>query len=540
MGRVYAIKTEKGFILASISQDIRERKRVEQALQEAEEFARSTLDGLSAHIAIIDQDGTILAVNQAWRDLAGTNGGDGRKTGVGANYLLVNDQAEGANSSEGKPFANGIRAVLSGQIDTFEMEYPCYTMDRERWYIGRVTRFPSSGPVRAVIAHEDVSERKLEEDELRQAHNQLATLLEISQTVVSMLNLDALLTLILMKLARLIGYSGAAVVSLEQNILAVQAYRGPALPVEASLIRVPIVEVKEIRRLITSKQPFFIRDLNDLPHIKSEISAALDLNSQLIGRFRSWLVVPLVVQDIQIGIMVLTHRKVNYYDRSAQRMAQMFSNHAAIAIQNAQLYDRAQASAILEERNRFARELHDSVAQVLYSINLYANATYRALEADKMDVANNHLTELQRLSSEAVSDMRLLIFELRPPVLDEEGLVEAVRSRLESVETRAGIEVDFQVEGEPRLSKNIEAEAYLLIQEALNNILKHAHATRVSVKIICDQNRVLLAIMDNGKGIDSSAFEQGRGLGFRNIRERTRRIGGAFRVETAPDRGTAI
>jgi PAS domain S-box-containing protein len=540
LGRFYdyqAVKLGDGVIVTW--RDVTERMKYQQNLLEAEELARSTLDGLSAHIAIIDQDGTILAVNQAWQDFSVENGGDAERTNEGANYFLVSDYATGENSGEGKPFANGIRAVLSGWIDKFEMEYPCPSKERERWFVGRVTRFPSVKHGRLVIAHEDISERKFGEQALRRAHTQLTTLLEISQTVVSTLDLNALLDLILTKLASVIRYSAAAVVTFEENVLAVQAYRGPMLPAEQALIRIPISKFKEMHRLINSQQPIFIRDLNDHPRILAEINAALGMTPHAIDRFHSWLVVPLVVKKAQIGFMVLIHRKANYYIRSAREMAQMFANHVAIAIQNAQLYHRAQASAVLGERNRLARELHDSVAQALYSISLYANASRKALLAEKMDAVEKHLTELQRLSSEAVADMRLLIFELRPPVLEEEGLVEAIRTRLESVETRSGILVDFYVDGEVRLDKAVEIELYRVTLEALNNILKHAQATQIVVNISSDKRRVKLTIQDDGKGFDASIFEKGGGVGFRNMQERIQKIGGVVRVDTAPGRGTS-
>ncbi len=541
LARAYDFQAVKlGDGIAVTWRDVSRRVKDQRALLEAEELARSTLDGLSAHIAIIDQEGTILAVNQAWRDFARANGGEESKVNEGANYFMASDRATDLNSVEGKPFANGIRAVLSGRLDKFEMEYPCHSRDRERWFVGRVTRFPSSDPPRAVIAHEDISERKLGEEELKLAHSQLTTLLEISQTVVSTLDLEPLLNLILEKLASVVRYSGAAILPLENNVLTIQAYRGPVLLVDSDMIRVPMASYGELRRLILRGQPFFIRDLNDHPQIMSEINSALGQPGHMLRRFRSWLVVPLVVKDFQIGIMVLTHRKANYYNRPARNMVQMFANQVAIAIQNAQLYSEAQTTAVLEERNRLARELHDSVAQALYSISLYANATRKALSANKIEVVDSHLRELQRTSSEAVADMRLLIYELRPPILEEEGLVEAIRTRLESVEARSGIQVILQVDGEPQLPKTIETEVYRVIQEALNNILKHAHATYVIVKIIDDQNHFYVTIQDNGKGFDQALIGKSGGHGFRNIRERIHRIGGIFRIDTAPGQGTSI
>jgi signal transduction histidine kinase len=518
--------------------DVNRQMINQKTLPDAEQLARLILNSLPAHYAIVDQNGTIRAVNQAWRDFAKSNGGAERNTNEGVNYLSVCDDAMGPGSEEGKAFANGIRAVLNGQVDRFELEYPCHAKNVRRWFIGRVTRFPLDGQPRVAIAHEDISDRKAWEEALGRANSRLTSLLEISQTVVSTLELETLLDLILKKLASVIGYSGAALGTLEDDVLTVQAYRGPWRPVELSSVRFSIAQFEEIRPLVTSKQPFPISDLNDHPDIQSEIATALSVPPQVLARFHSWLVVPLVVQETQIGLMVLTHRKADYYNHSAQMMVQIFADYAAIAIQNARLYHQAQSSTILEERNRLARDLHDSVAQTLYSISLYTDATRKALSADKLEVVECHLRELQRSVNKAVADMRLLIFELRPPVLEKEGLVEAIRTRLDAVEARTGLEVYLQVEGEPRLSKAAETEVYRIVQELLSNVLKHAQANWIIVKIKCEQDRVQLSIQDNGRGFESSIAEQRRGLGFQIIHERIQKIGGSLHVDTAPGQGT--
>ncbi len=129
-----------------------------------ERFACSVLDGLSAHIAVLDESGVIIAVNEAWREFARGNGGNPEKVSEGANYLEVCDSATGPNSEEAAAFAAGVRDVLRGRRRTFEMEYPCHSREERRWFVGRVTRFPEAPP-RAVVAHEDVTDRKLYEEE---------------------------------------------------------------------------------------------------------------------------------------------------------------------------------------------------------------------------------------------------------------------------------------------------------------------------------------------------------------------------------------
>src|SRR5215208_2364430 len=154
----------------------------EQAARQEEarrsEDRQRTLDSLSAHIAIIDEKGTIVAVNKAWRDFARANGVAAQTYAEGANYLRACDSAVGAHSEEAAPFAQGIRSVLSGQRDKFELEYPCHSPSQQRWYIGRVTQFAADGPPRAVVAHENITERKLTEERLHESERQFRALFE--------------------------------------------------------------------------------------------------------------------------------------------------------------------------------------------------------------------------------------------------------------------------------------------------------------------------------------------------------------------------
>ena len=152
--------------------------RQEEALRS--EDRQRTLDSLSAHIAIIDETGAIVTVNKAWRDFARVNGLAAQNYAEGANYLRTCDSAAGAHSEEAAPFAEGIRSVLSGQREKFELEYPCHSPSERRWYIGRVTQFAADGPLRAVVAHENITKRKLAEESLRESERQFRALFENS------------------------------------------------------------------------------------------------------------------------------------------------------------------------------------------------------------------------------------------------------------------------------------------------------------------------------------------------------------------------
>lgn len=153
-----------------VAEKISERKRMEDALRESERFARATLDALSTHICVVDETGTILTVNQAWREFAAANGLEPFAVAEGSNYLTVCDTSrEGLEpDATAADTAAGIREVLAGSRDVFLLQYSCHAPDERRWFFVRVTRFPGTGPTRAVIAHVNITERVLAEERLLQ------------------------------------------------------------------------------------------------------------------------------------------------------------------------------------------------------------------------------------------------------------------------------------------------------------------------------------------------------------------------------------
>ena len=234
------------------------------------------------------------------------------------------------------------------------------------------------------------------------------------------------------------------------------------------------------------------------------------------------LAVPLHVNGGVIGVLDVVNKAGGFTEEDVPVMS-LFANQAAMAIEHARLQQQAEQLAVLAERQRLARELHDSVTQSLYSVTLYANAAALALAAGKGDVTAGYLQELQETAQEGMRDMRLLIFQLHPPVLETEGLVAALQARLAAVEGRAGLQTEFRVEGERRLPIAIEAELYWIAQEALNNVRKHAAARHVTVHLHFTAATVCLEVLDDGVGFDPQAVPAERRGGLRTIAERTAR-----------------
>jgi len=166
LGRAIPIVNEDGFIVewVGIHTDLNDQKQAEKALAESERFARSTLDALTTHLAILDERGVILATNEAWRRFAVTNSAKS-KVGVGVNYLEVCDNATGPCADEASAVAAGIRAVIRLETIEFSLEYPCHSPTERRWFLVRATRFSGDGPLRVVMSHENVTAAKIADEE---------------------------------------------------------------------------------------------------------------------------------------------------------------------------------------------------------------------------------------------------------------------------------------------------------------------------------------------------------------------------------------
>jgi len=380
--------------------------------------------------------------------------------------------------------------------------------------------------------------RQMLEERVEARTCELSTLLEVSQNVASTLELGPLLDLILEQLKLVMDYSGAAVVELEGQDLVVRAYHGPVSQEEALGMRFP-AEYAHHLQVIRSQKPVIIADArgdDSLAQSFQGMSSAL--LEPYFGYVYSWMGAPLVTKGQVVGMLALHHAEPNYYSAQDTDLIMAFANQAAVAIENAQLYEQAQQLAVVEERQRLGRELHDSVTQALYSVTLYAQAAHMAMSAGKQDEAVENLAELRNMAREAMTDMRLLIFELHPPRLEEEGLAVALQGRLASVETRTGLQTELHVEGERRLPISVEEELYWIAQEALNNVVKHAQAKKVTVGLQFDEKSVCLEVRDDGIGFEPAEARQSGGMGLRGMGERAERINGKLEVESAPGQGT--
>ena len=196
--------------------------------------------------------------------------------------------------------------------------------------------------------------------------------------------------------------------------------------------------------------------------------------------------------------------------------------------------------AVLEERNRLARDLHDSVTQSLFSLTLFTEAARRLSGSGDWERTKEYLTRLGETSLQALKEMRLLVHELRPLELASLGLVGALQQRLDAVEGRAGVVARLLVSGTIDLEDHLEEELFRVAQEAMNNALKHAAAPSVTVRITADTDGVDLEIEDTGRGFDPAVAEAGGGMGLASMQERIFKLGGSLDILSAPGEGTRV
>jgi signal transduction histidine kinase len=196
--------------------------------------------------------------------------------------------------------------------------------------------------------------------------------------------------------------------------------------------------------------------------------------------------------------------------------------------------------SIAAQRTQIAQDLHDSVTQSLYSANLFAEAGRETAEAGDVRGASHYFSRIGDTTQQALKEMRLFLYELRPPDVVEDGLVDALQKRLDTVEKRSGMEARLRLDGSTTFPEEIGDQFYRIAQEALNNVVKHAEADEVNVFLRADNGIMGLEIVDNGRGFDPEEADQAGGMGLQTMRERAAQINGRFNIDTAPGQGTSI
>ena len=513
--------------------DITERVEAERELREREEQYRSVFEATYDGLVIFDLDGYIVEVNPAYCSTFGYTYEE--LIGMHAGVLIAPETLPA--------LADALKALKAGD-DTQTVMAQALRKDGTTFYTeSQGTTLTYRGKPHALGVVRDVTERvqaqRLLEQRVEERTRELSSLLEISHTVASTLQLKPLVGLILDQLKTVVDYTGASILIVEGDDLVFLDSRSPIPEEQLMQLRFPLQRLGPIWETITSRQSILIPDARDESPLAQTLRGAMgELMETTFYYVRACLFVPLTLKDQVIGMLVLSSHEENAFTPHHAALALAIANQAAIAIENARLYEQAQALAALEERQRLARELHDSVSQALYGISLGAHTARTMLDRDPAQVAGP-LDYVLELADAGLAEMRALIFELRPESLETEGLVSALTKQAAAVQARHGMVVSLDLCDEPVLPLQVKQELYRIAQEALHNTAKHAHASMVNVRLDQTPEALLLEVRDDGVGFDVTASFPGH-LGLRSMQERVALLGGTCEIESTPGTGTCL
>jgi PAS domain S-box-containing protein len=500
-------------------------------VREKEEQYRRIFEATTDGIFIVDLDGQIVEVNAAACQMYGYDHAELVGMNV-AELTFPNYRASTRDNlrriREGQPFVN--RSVdLKKDGAAFHVEV-------------RGTVFMYGGKPRVLGVTRDITEleraRELLEERVAERTRELTTLLEVSRDVASTLELQPLLGVILDQLKTVAEYSGAAVFQAQGANLVALVRRAPGPDPSAGPSRYPL-EGNAVWAMLLRGRPVIIDDVRgDSPLARAYQKDTAGYLETAFAYERSWLGAPMAFKDRVVGAIALSSNEPGFFTDHHAELAMALARQAAIAIENAQLYEQAQEVAALAERQRLARELHDSVSQALYGISLGARTARTQLDRNPA-LAAEPLDYVLEQAEAGLTEMRALIFELRPDTLETEGLVGSLRRQIAALRARHRIEVSDDMAGEPSLALPAKEALYRIAQQAMQNTARHAGATRLWIRLTSQGEKVVLQIRDDGSGFDPQGSFPGH-LGLQSMRERAARVGGVLEIESTPGTGTEV
>lgn len=387
----------------------------------------------------------------------------------------------------------------------------------------------------------DVTARVEAEEELEQRvadrTHELSTLLDVSRTITSTLELHPVLEVILDQLNAVAESDGASILALRDNDFVVLARRAPGTDGEIFPDRYAVTAHGPIWELLRTGEPAIINDIYaDEPLAESYRNVVGDYMHAGLSYERSCMLVPMLLKDRVVGLVSLSSSRTSCYSDHHAALTLAIAQQAAVAIENARLYEEAQNAAVLAERQRLSRELHDSVSQALYSIALGGKTAHALLAPDSR--AREPLEFVLAQAERGLAEMRALIFELRPQALEQEGLVGGLRKLSEALKARVAVSVGTDLCAEPDVPLPVKEALYRIAQEAMHNIVKHAQARRVRICLQVD-DWIVMEIRDDGRGFDPSMDFPGH-IGLHSMLERASYLGGQLSLDSAPGAGTAV
>lgn len=490
----------------------------------------STMLGCSGiGTASLDKSFRLLGWNQSWAEGLGV-AGPGRKARSGQVLLeLVPEIAESVRRA-----AQRLRAGEALCLEAVALERGDGTAHKDMILIPLMGEAGAEGFLHVVIDVEArVSRRETLERSVVSHRRELSALRDVMSVAAESLELRDVLRHLLDHVLRMMKSKAGAIHLLDEEITMLKLVASRGVPREV---------VEEIEAI---PGPF---DLAAWSSEGSEVCIVPEIGEPLrrsvidrrAGKVPAYVGVPVRSRGESLGLISVLGRAGRAFDEGDVALLTSIADQIGVVVENARLYRQAEQLAVVRERERLARELHDSVTQSLYSLTLLAEASQRLLGSGDLERAVEYTGRLGEIAQQALKEMRLLVYQLRPLVLKREGLVGALQQRLDAVEKRAGVDARLLVDGALNLPVSVEEGLYRVAQEALNNALKHAVPRSVVLRIQAGDDNVTLEVEDDGRGFDPEAVSDHGGMGLTSMRERMERLGGSFSLVSTPGEGTTV
>ncbi len=540
---------EQNFIRSlAVSLDITERKRAEKALSNKERYFRSLLHSLHEDVIVVDADFRVTDVNNSLLVTTGLMRDDviGRhcfeimhgyneccsRHGVECNLRKVFETGKPRNSVHKHLYKDGSKVWVDIVLSPLTDEK------------GNVTH--------VIQSMHDITAIKRTERELQRNAERLQLLREIDRAILEVRSPEEIARSALERIRKLIPCRRASILLFDYSSQ------------EAITLAVDMtgkIEVEQGTRFLSDALPRFKTMLQGKIYVVRDILKQIQPTavekSLLAEGVRAFINIPLFGKDEVIGSLNLARQDPGTFDKEQIEIAREVADSLAIAIQNARLFDtvsehRKQLSALASrlseveeaERQYISRELHDQVGQNLTALSINLNVVENMLPVDIAEKVRERLRDSSLLVSETTVSIRNLMSELRPPVLDDYGLIAALRWYGEQFLERFG--VDVKVSGKelkPRMELATETTLFRIAQEALTNVAKHSKAGHATVTFTADNGRIRLTISDDGKGFDHRRLRRTSdrtGWGLVTMRERITALGGKLTVKSEPGEGTTV
>ena len=488
-------------VVAGSTREITERKQMEEAVRAAAEFNSVVLSSLAAHIAVLDKDGNISVVNEAWQRFARENGGETvlERSGIGVNYLQVCRDADDSCIDDAAQALAGIESVLQGELPEFALEYPCRSSVGQQWFLLNVTPL-RGGSGGAAVSHLDITTRRLAEAALRESEERQRLLIESAKDyAIFTLTETGLVDSWNSGAERIFGFTEQEILGHDGAILFTPEDRRSGIP--------------EHELKIAAEQG---RAEDERWHIRKDGT-----------RFYA------------SGVMMRLHSGGGFAKIARDMTDQILAEKAG---RDKEILRRLVA-AQEDERKRIARDLHDHLGQQLTTLRMKLEAVRKLCDGDENHAICGKIDEIQTIAHSVDSDVDFLAWELRPAALDDLGLVAALENYVKEWSRHSGVTAEFHHADlkQMRLAPEVETNLYRIAQEALNNTFKHAKAKHVGVMLERRDDLILLIVEDDGIGFDPDDEQVKKsGIGLLGMQERAALVGGTKEIESEPGKGTTI